>query len=547
MSQPSVARQWIVQSARAVTPQLVELVVLASISRGVGIVQPLVFQALVDKVFPFHRVASLEIVIAVLAVAMLFATVSNALYNLLSAWVANSVTFRLGNRIFRHVIHLPLTVLQKYQIGDTIERIGEVDNVRATLTGSVAEHVADLLFSVIYLLVLANISTTLTFFVIVSVPIQIGAFNLLGPFLRSRLQEWFLAKSDHYSRLVEGYGNSVVVKALGAETHFADNVTDTLARGLSTGWEVAKIRTLNNAIGEAVGGLSGIFIIYVAAGMIFQGQLTLGELIAFHLISEKVAGPVKSLSTVWEKWMGFGVSQARLDDFVNIPTEQSPPRPPLIKADSPVLAAENISFSYGDDHDVLSGFSAKFRPCMVTVLVGDSGCGKSTLGKLLAGFYTPSKGRIVLGGRDISLFDPVSVRRVVSYVPQEPVLFNGTIESNVRMSNPNISEADVAHALRISACEGFVSRLPSGVKTTLGASGQKLSGGERQRVALARSLALKPDVLVLDEPTSSLDDEAAKTVMTTLMDIARHATVIIITHRPDLVPGETDVIEIHRR
>ncbi len=209
------------------------------------------------------------------------------------------------------------------------------------------------------------------------------------------------------------------------------------------------------------------------------------------------------------------------------------------------MQVDRLCFGYSLENHVLSNVSLNAEPGIPTIIVGDSGCGKSTLAKLLCGFYPPGSGKVALDGHILHQHDPMSVRRHVGYVAQEPMLFAGTVLENLQMANAAASPREIEAALEDSACD-FLRRLPDGIDTQVGERGQKLSGGQRQRIALARSLLNKPDVLVLDEPTSSLDEASAKAVMETLQRLARSRTVILITHRPDLIEGEKRIIDLNR-
>ena len=177
------------------------------------------------------------------------------------------------------------------------------------------------------------------------------------------------------------------------------------------------------------------------------------------------------------------------------------------------------------------------------LIVGASGAGKSTIGKLASGLYVPDTGRVTLGARDLARHDPVSVRQAIGYVPQDALLFDGTIRDNLGVAAPGASETDVAQALDLADAAELVAQLPGGLDTQVGERGGRLSGGQRQRLALARALLADPVALVLDEPTSALDPAAQERVVGTLDRLARDRTVIVITHRADLF-GDTPQLAV---
>ena len=541
-----VAFSWFARSFTGAYGSIIELLILSIVIRLIGLIQPFVFQALVDKVLPFHRAATLHVILVIMVGATIFGTVFSVIYSLTAAALANALTFNLARRIFDHVIRLPLNRIQNYPIGDTLARIGEVDRVREAITGTATGSLVDALFVVIYIGALLAISPMLTVITVVSVPLQIGAFATIGPFLRARLQERFSAHADHYSRLVEAFGSPVVVKALNAEALFLARIIATLKQGLAANWRVAKLHAVNGTVAGSFGGLSVVFVIYFGTQLVFANQLTLGQLIAFHLIAGNVAGPIQSMTTLWEKWQGVKVSRTRLADFLGVPTEDAVPRPPLPEAGQYAIYLRNISFGYEPTRLVFEGINLQFPPIGMTLIVGDSGCGKTTLGKLISGLLSPTDGVIECGEHDLAKFDPGSVRRRIGYVPQDPVLFAGSVRDNVLMGRSSANDREIAEALAASGCDQFVSQLPKAIDTEVGSGGNQLSGGQRQRIALARSLLSKCKVLVLDEPTSSLDYESAKAVMSALEHIAQTRSVIVITHRQELAPNARLVIALDR-
>jgi ATP-binding cassette, subfamily B, bacterial HlyB/CyaB len=192
----------------------------------------------------------------------------------------------------------------------------------------------------------------------------------------------------------------------------------------------------------------------------------------------------------------------------------------------------------------LSDLSLTFKSGSIIVIVGESGCGKFTLARLLAGLYTPQTGRVEFSGMNIRDFDPASVRRRIAYIAQDPVLFSGTILENLKAFDSDVSGEQIDRALTDSASKEFVHSLPGGITTEVGERGNFLSGGQRQRIALACSLITDPDVLIADEPTSALDDRTTASVLASLTSLAATKTVIIVTHRPDLVTTAKSVFDL---
>ena len=217
------------------TPHLFELFAIAFAIRLLGLVQPFIFQTIIDRVLPYQREATLAAIVVVLGVASLFSVGLDAVGTYLSNHMGNRLIAELARRMFGHVLHLPLRNLQRWQVGETLARVGEINTVRAFLTGTISGVVLDLLFAGIYLAALLSISPFLTLIVVIMLPLQMAAFGIIGPFLRQRMQDAFQASSRHQSRLVETLGDMVTVKAQATEQIQVDRFQETLGTTLFFG------------------------------------------------------------------------------------------------------------------------------------------------------------------------------------------------------------------------------------------------------------------------------------------------------------------------
>lgn len=542
-SQPAPL-SWFTQSTQKYTQLIIEIMIVAIVLRLLGLVQPFVFQTIIDRVLPFQREATLSLIVVILVLTALFSAGLDALASYLGNHMAIRLTGELARRIFDHVLHLPLRHLQRWQVGETLTRIGEIDTVRAFLTGTVSGIVLDVLFAIIYIIALLSISPFLTAIVLIMLPLQIIAFGIIGPFIRQRMQASFFAESRHQSRLVEGLANIVTVKALASENVHVDRFQQTLAESLRTGFRVSKLHIANGFVGSLLNNGSVILVIFFGSRLVLQSEITLGQLIAFHLLAEKVSGPIFSLSSVWEQWQGLKVARLRLGDLLNAEAETEAVRPVLQTGGLLRLSLKGLSFGYLPDHPVLRDMSHDFEPSRPTLIIGDSGCGKSTLAKLLSGLYEPAVGQVEANGQNLADFDPRSVRRAIAYLPQDASLFSGSVLENLLLAKPDASDEDIRQALAASASDGFVGRLPKGIHSDVGEYGSHLSGGQRQRIALARSLLTNPSALILDEPTSALDAQSASVVVETLKRLARDKTLIVISHKADLLGPGVDVVDL---
>ncbi|WP_170566114.1 peptidase domain-containing ABC transporter [Ruegeria atlantica] len=541
-----VPLSWFGKTLWKFTPFYAELVFLAICLRLIGLVEPFVFQVIIDRILPFQREASLLIVVVIFAAVGLFQLIFEVLSELLGMLTANRVTRALGARIYDHLFKLPLGYFRKWSVGETLARIGETDTIRAFLVGTTTGVFLDLVFVFIYIAALLLLSPQLTLIVLAALPIQVLIYIGFGPFLRRRLRMQFDAGAAHQAQMVENISGIGAVKALSAEGKMLDRLDQTLHTTLNAGYRVGLLSIWNDKLLFLVDRAVTISIIYFGAQAVFSGQMTLGELIAFHLLAEKVSGPIENFSGLWESWQNIRVSRQRLGDVVNTPMEPFEALPKLPPNVAGCLEFEVVGFAYTPSVPILKELSFRAEPKTLTLVVGPSGSGKSTFGRLASGIEQPDTGSVLLGGLDISEFDPHDVRTQIAYVPQDPYLFSGTLRENLILGNARATDRDIDRVLRISAADTLVNQMPDGLDTSVGERGSALSGGQRQRIAIARTLLQKPKVIILDEPTSALDLAARRKVATELQKLRCEATLIIITHSPDTFENPDRVIDFER-
>lgn len=534
---------WFGKTLWKFTPLYGELVFLAICLRLIGLVEPFIFQVIIDRILPFQREASLIVVIAIFVAVSLFQLGFEVLSQVLGMLTANQVTREFGARIFDHLFKLPFSHFRKWSVGEIIARISETDSIRAFLVGTTTGVFLDLLFVVVYVGVLLTLSVPLTMIILSAMPLQILIYVGFGPFLRRRLRVQFDAGAAHQTQMVENISGIAAVKALSAEGPMLERLDRTLHANLQAGYRVGILNIWNEKLLFTLDRAITISIIYFGAQFVFAGQMTLGELIAFHLLAAKVTGPIENFSSLWESWQNIRVSRQRLGDVVNSPMEPFGDLPRLPEDLKGRLQFRAVDFAYQPSVPVLKGFDFVAEPNTLTLVVGPSGVGKSTFGRLASGIDGPESGEVTLDGENIAWFEPHDVRTRIAYVPQEPYLFSGTLRDNLTLGDDGASDEMIARALRISAADRLVEQLPRGLDTHVGERGSALSGGQRQRVAIARALVGRPKVIILDEPTSALDASAQRLMAAELRALKSEATLVIITHNPDIFPDPDQVVD----
>jgi subfamily B ATP-binding cassette protein HlyB/CyaB len=535
---------WFGKTLWRYAPLYAELIAIAICLRLLGLVEPFVFQVIIDRVLPFQREATLVVVVAIFAAVSLYQVAFQALSGYLGLSAANSVTRELAKRIFGHLFRLPLDHFRRWNVGETLARVSETDTIRAFLVGATTGVLLDLLFVAVTLVVLFTISSPLAWLVVAALPAQALIYLVFGPFLRRRLRVQFDRGARHQAQVVESLTGAVSVKALAAERVVLARLEATLASSLDAAFRVGVLNVANGQAIFLVDRALTIAVVFVGATLVFANEITLGQLVAFHLLVGRVVGPIGNFASLWESWQNVKVARQRLGDILCEEPEGFGAKPRLPAVLAPRLQFEKVSFGYGEGRQVLQRFCCDLQPGTLTLVVGPSGIGKSTFGRLAAGIERPQAGRVLLGGEDLAAFDPADVRVTIAYVPQEPFLFTGTIRDNLAMHEGGaLGEGRMREALRRAAADDLVARLPQGLDTFVGERGTALSGGQRQRIAIARSLAMQPKVLILDEPTSALDAAAQATMAREIRALTPETTVVVITYRPDVFPEPDHVID----
>jgi len=422
----------------------------------------------------------------------------------------------------------------------------EITNITQFYAGKVPNVLIEIAFFFIYFIILFGISSQLGLIILLYLPIQMALFFGFGPGIRARAKISFENGSRHQSRLVETLTNLSVIKTLAMGERQVERLNGTLNASVVSHFSVFKLGLWNTTVIDIFASLNTVFIIYFGSRLVLVNTISLGELIAFHLIAEKIAGPVHSLSLVWEDWQNLKVSQTRIGDLTNIAAENVEVKPALIAKRPFQLECRDVCFDYPGEVSVLSKLNLVFETERPNVIIGPSGCGKSTLGKVLCGLFSRKTGHVLVNGDDIADYDLVSVRRQIAYVEQEPKLFSGTIRENMLFGRPDAVDDDLKVALRSCAAIDFVEKLPLGLDTNIAEWGASLSGGQRQRLVLARAVLSNPAVLILDEPTSALDKAAAQIIQNTLKELAKEIVLIVISHDETIVGSNAHIIDLSK-
>ena len=427
-------------------------------------------------------------------------------------------------------------------------RLGELENIRRFLTGTALTVVLDAFFALLYFGVMFFYSPFLTGVILLTLPflfiITVGITPITQRLIRARAE----AASKTQSLLVEILGGIQTVKLQNAEVSARRRWEDRHLNSINQGFKAVLANTSSSNALQLINKLSSILIIGFGAWLVLQNDLTLGQLIAFRIISNYVTQPMLRLASTWQSFQELLLSLERVGDVVNQPLEigdeeESSITMPRLRGE---ISIKSLGYTYSStSQPVLSSVTLDIPAGSFVGLVGQSGCGKSTLLKMVPRLYRPTSGKILIDELDIEKVDLYSLRKQIGFVPQDCLLFEGNIFSNIALGDPHAESQKIIEMAKIACAHDFIMELPYGYSTPVGEKGSGLSGGQRQRIALARMLLENPRMIVLDEATSALDVNTERQVVNNLKEYLTGRTCLMITHRLSTLIEADQIIVMH--
>ncbi|HXP23642.1 MAG TPA: ABC transporter ATP-binding protein, partial [Candidatus Sulfotelmatobacter sp.] len=507
--------------------------VLMAINRVSGLVLPGSTKYLVDDVIGKRNVQLLvPIVLAVIGATVIQGLTSFTLTQLLSKSAQRMIT-DLRKQVQAHIGRLPISFYDANKTGVLVSRImSDVEGVRNLIGTGLVEFAGGLLTATLALIYLLRISVTMTL-VAFSVLVVFGyglnkAFATIRPIFRARPK----ITAEVTGRLTESLGGVRVVKGYHAEDREERVFSGGVQRLLENVLKTLTATSLMSLSASALMGIVSAVVMFLGAKQILAGTMTLGTFFTYVFFLGLLVAPVFQIVAIGTQITEAITGLERTREILNEAKEdQDPGRTVTLGRIEGRVEFENVHFSYEANKEVLHGVSFRSEPGTVTALVGPSGSGKSTIIGLVSAFYTPTQGRVLVDGVDLSSVRLSSYRTQLGVVLQETFLFDGTIRENVSYARPDATEEEILAACRIARVDEFAETFEKKYDTVVGERGVKLSGGQKQRVSIARAILVDPRILILDEATSSLDSESEALIQEGLSYLMRGRTTFVIAHR----------------
>lgn len=500
----------------------------------VGLAVPVCTQIVIDKVVVHHTTSTLIVIGIALLIFLIFSSAMGWVRQYLVLHTGNRIDATLGHKVFSHLLDLPVRYYDNRPTGVIIARVHGVETIREFLAGGLVTLLLDLPFLFVFLAIMFWYSWQLALIAVACLALITILSFFVTPIIRAKLNHQFMLGARNQAFLTEYVSGMETVKSLQMEPQLKQTFGNYLSTYLNASFDSRKLSITYNTAANTLDQLQTLAILCVGAWLVMHNtNFTIGMLVAFQMFSGRLSGPVLRLVGLWQEFQQADIAVKRLGDVMNAPAEPMtliPTRANVNQATN--ITVDSLGFKYADDLPWLyQNLSFNIQAGHCVLVMGPSGCGKSTLAKLLLGFYQPQQGNIKLNGQDIRYLAANELRNHFGVVPQETVIFSGTIYDNLILANPHASFEQIIQACQLAEIHQTIEKLPQGYQTTVGEHGTGLSGGQKQRIAIARALLKQPKVLIFDEAVSNLDQQTAEHFAQTVNKLKGKVTILFITHQ----------------
>jgi ATP-binding cassette, subfamily C, bacterial LapB len=539
-------QMWIKPLYKKLAPIFREVLTMSAFINIMALAGPIFTLQVYDRVVQHAGISTLGGLVLGMGLIVLFDYVLKNSRSRIMQTVALRVDAEVGRAVFEKFTSLPLNVLESRPANHWQAMFRDVDAVRNTLSGGSAILLCDLPFAILFFGLIAVIATPIIWVLGIVIPIFLLITYRAGKATGSANSQEASTSRDRDSLIAEMINGRATIKALALEgsmrpmweERHATNIERAIFRG-------GRTDTFTN-LGQSLTTVTTIAMTSFGALMIISQDLTMGALIASNMLMGRLLGPLNQLVSQWRTYSSYNQAVGRLGEMFSIESERQVSDVQMSKPKGRIECS-NLTFAYADGlPPVCDNVTVSFDEGGIHALVGRNGSGKTTLLKMIQGLYRPSNGRVLLDGADIAQFSRVELARWMGYVPQESTLFAGTVRDNITHRFPEATDAEIIIASKAAGVHDFIIDLPDGYGADIGEAGRRLSGGQRQRIAIARALIGDPSVLLLDEPSSSLDRHAEQDLRETLRELSRQHTIIIVTHSPILLAACDNLVALDK-
>lgn len=506
---------------------------LMVVSVGLQLPLALVTRHIIDDLLPNRNIRGLDLVIPTLLGVMILKGLVDVCQNYTMSLARERVVANIQMRLLDHVQSLSLSFFWKSKAAYLSARISaDSTSVANAVTNSLLPAIREVVTVVFATVMILIFQWKLGLASLAILPLFVVSLRLLSKRRRRCAEAYQESYAVACESLTESLSAMEVVKAFVAEENEAAKVRRAVVARMNAFVQMGLVSSVSTFAAWFIAGLGPLLVLWFGGRMIVNGELTLGTLMAFNIFVGYLFAPAQRLMNVAADTQSSFVALDRLCELFETKREVDDPQEPLelgeVRGD---VSFRQISFSYNPDQPVLRRINLDVPAGSVVALVGRNGAGKTTLVNLIPRFFDPDHGQMCVDGIDVRSLRQKDLRSLIAMVPQETVLFSGTIRENISYGSPEASDIDVREAMAASNSDEFINALPDGVDTEVGENGVGLSGGQRQRIAIARAMIRQPRILILDEATSEVDVESEQFIRAALDQLFRDRTTFIIAHR----------------
>ncbi|HEC90760.1 MAG TPA: ATP-binding cassette domain-containing protein [Alphaproteobacteria bacterium] len=542
----SVTFAWLKPFIRPLKPIFREVAAMSAFINLLALAVPVFTMQVYNRVIGSGAMSTLQGLVIGMVIIVAFDYILRQSRSRILQTIALRIDVGVGKQLFNKVVSMPLDVLEKLPGAHWQSLFRDVDMVRNTLSGSTAVLIADLPFAFLFLGIIFLIAPAIAWVLLVALPIFMFVAWRAGNVMASANSDERETTQGRDEMIAEMIAGRTTIKALALEgamrpiweKKHAVNIEKAISRG-------GKTDSFSN-LGASLSMTTSVALTTIGALAIIDHQLTVGALVATNMMSSRIMGPLNQLVSQWRAYNGFVQAVGRLGALFNTPSER---QESAVKMDRPdgQIVLEGVSFSYDPNlPPAVDNVHIAIKAGGIHAFVGRNGSGKSTILKLIQGLYKPNEGRVLIDNADVSQFTRAELAGWIGYVPQESILFAGSVHDNITYRKPDATDEEVLRAAHASGVHAFIIDMPDGYATDIGEAGRRLSGGQRQRITIARALVGDPPIVLLDEPSSGLDRQAEQELRRTLLEIAKTRTVVIITHSPILLTACDDLVALDK-
>lgn len=539
------AHSWFWRVLADYLPIYSEVFVASAIINLLALASPLFVMNVYDRVVPNNATDTLWTLAIGIFIAFSFDFALRLLRTHFIDNAARNIDSRLSAKMFAHLMDLKSDT-RPGSVGALVNTVQAFEAFREFITSVSISAIVDLPFVFLFVLLTAVLGGSLAWIPLIMIPLVLFISYSLQKPLITLVQKSYQASGFKQTMLLESLIAADTIKSLNAQSIMQSKWEDVINYGANIGLRLRFLSSLATNVSLYSQFLGSTLIVILGVYKISQGELSMGALIACTILTGRALAPIVQAASLLMRYYQSISGIEGLNTIMMLPTERSDDKqfihPPILKGK---ITAHHLSYTYQNNTDpALRDLNFTINPGEHVAIVGRIGSGKSTLLKLLTGLFYPSDGKILIDDLDLQQYDPADLRRQIGYLPQDINLFNGSIKDNIRLANLNASDEQFLKALHFSGLDKLLVHQQNGLDFIIGERGQNLSGGQRQAIALAQAMLNEPNILLLDEPTKSMDDMSEMHILDALKAYSSNKTMVLVTHKMNLINLATRIIVI---